>query len=89
MAYYCLTRNGKWNEVIERARKHDPQTRPAMICLNLSLVMTGQSGENLFDFPQYGPAGLFMTYEEDLIFCGEVLFNLGFITRSRESTSML
>ena len=83
MAYYCLTRNGKWNEVIERARKHDPQTRPAMICLNLSLVMTGQSGENLFDFPQYGPAGLFMTYEEDLIFCGEVLFNLGFINEAQ------
>ena len=83
MAYYCLTRNGRWNEVIERARKHDPQTRPAMICLNLSLVMTGQSGERLFDFPQYGPAGLFMTYEEDLIFCGEVLFNLGFINESQ------
>ena len=83
MAYYCLTRNGRWNEVIERARKHGPQTRPAMICLNLSLVMTGQSGERLFDFPQYGPAGLFMTYEEDLIFCGEVLFNLGFINESQ------
>ncbi len=83
MAYYCLTRNGQWNEVIERARKRDPQTRPAMICLNLSLVMTGQSGERLFDFPQYGPAGLFMTYDEDLIFCGEVLFNLGFINESQ------
>ena len=83
MAYYCLTRNGQWNEVIERARKHDPQTRPAMICLNLSLVMTGQSGEQLFDFPQYGPAGLFMTYGEDLIFCGEVLFNLGFINEAQ------
>ena len=83
MAYYCLTRNGRWNEVIERARKHDPQTRPAMICLNLSLVMTGQSGERLFDFPQYGPAGLFMTYEEDLVFCGEVLFNLGFVNEAQ------
>ena len=83
MAYYCLTRNGKWNEVIERARKHDPQTRPAMICLNLSLVMTGQSGERMFDFPQYGPAGLFMTYDEDLIFCGEVLFNLGFVNEAQ------
>lgn len=83
MAYYCLTRNGRWNEVIERARKHDPQTRPAMICLNLSLVMTGQSGERMFDFPQYGPAGLFMTYGEDLIFCGEVLFNLGFVNEAQ------
>ena len=83
MAYYCLTRNGRWNDVIDRAAKHDPQTRPAMICLNLSLVMTGQSGERLFDFPQYGPAGLFMTYEEYLIFCGEVLFNLGFINESQ------
>lgn len=83
MAYYCLTRNGQWNEVIERARKHDPKTRSAMICLNLSLVMTGQSGERLFEFPQYGPAGLFMTYGEDLIFCGEVLFNLGFINEAQ------
>lgn len=83
MAYYCLTRNGQWNEVIERARKKTPQTRPAMICLNLSLVMTGQSGERMFDFPQFGPMGLFMTYEEDLVFCGEVLFNLGFINEAQ------
>lgn len=83
MAYYYLTHNGQWNEVIERARKHEPQTRPAMVCLNLSLVMTGQSGERLFDFPQYGPAGLFMTYEEDLLFCGEVLYHLGFINEAQ------
>lgn len=83
MAYYCLTHNGRWNDVIERAGDASPSTRPAMICLNLSLVMTGQSGERLFDFPQYGPAGLFMTYEEDLIFCGEVLFHLGFINEAQ------
>ncbi|MBR2420229.1 MAG: hypothetical protein IKB14_05880 [Rikenellaceae bacterium] len=83
MAYYYLAHNGKWNEVIERASKHDPQTRPAMICLNLSLVMSGQSGERLFDFPQYGPAGLFMTYDEDLIFCGEVLYHLGFVNEAQ------
>lgn len=83
MAYYYLLHNERWEDVIERATATAPQTRPALISLNLSLVMTGESGERLFDFDQYGPAGLFMTYEEDLNFCSEVLYQLGFINEAQ------
>ncbi len=83
MGYYSLTHYGRWNEVLRRAEKRAPATRPAMICVNLSLAATGQTGERLFDFPQHSPAGLFMTYGEDILFCGEVLYRLGFINEAR------
>lgn len=83
MAYYSLTHYGRWNEVLRRAEKRPPVTRPAMICVNLALAATGQTGERTFDFPQHSPAGLFMTYGEDILFCGEVLYRLGFVNEAR------
>ena len=62
MRYYYLTHYGRWDDVIARAERKTPDTQAGLICVNLALAVTDQTGARTFDFEQHGPAGLFMPF---------------------------
>ena len=59
---YCAA-NRQWDKILSMAEKKTPRTPPEVICLNLALVMKGESGDRLFDFFQSGIPGLFPNYD--------------------------
>ena len=59
---YCAA-NRQWDKILAMAEKKTPRTPPEVICLNLALVMKGQSGDRLFEFFQSGIPGLFPNYD--------------------------
>lgn len=59
---YCAA-NRQWDTILQMAEKKTPRTPSEVICLNLALVMTGESGDRLFDFFQSGIPGLFPNYD--------------------------
>lgn len=81
--YLNMTHNRKWDEIIEKARKKKPSSMLATNCINLALGETGQMGDKMFDFFQYGNGSLMLDYKDDILFSGEVLFNLGFINEAQ------
>ena len=81
IAYDQMVRSEDWNGIISSARKHPLKSEPACVCLNLSLMMTGQL-QNMFDFYQCGVEGLVMPRVRDLISnvgSYEAFWRLGFV----------
>ncbi len=62
-AYDYLATNRQWDKILEMAEKKTPRTPSEVICLNLALVMKGESGDRLFEFFQSGIPGLFPNYD--------------------------
>lgn len=56
--YDSLVRQGRWKEIIEKARKEPSADIFCIQALNLALGMTGQLTDRMFEFPQKGPEGL-------------------------------
>lgn len=59
---YCAA-DRQWDKIIAMAEKKVPKTPSEVICLNLALVMKGESGDRLFEFYQSGIPGLFPNYD--------------------------
>ena len=81
IAYDQMVRAEDWNGIISRARKYPLKSEPACVCLNLSLMMTGQF-QNMFDFYQCGVEGLVMPRVRDFISnvgSYEAFWRLGFV----------
>ena len=81
-AYDYLAANRQWDKIIGMAEKKTPRTPPEVICLNLALVMKGESGDRLFDFFQSGVPGLFPNYDTYVLlkFTGsEALYQAGLL----------
>ena len=67
---YCydyLAHNGKWNEIIKKAERSNPDTPLGVSCLNLALGMNGELGERMFDFYQNGGKGLLPDWSSNYI----------------------
>jgi len=62
-----LIRNEKWNEVVSMAEKYQVQSNFSSECVNLSLAMTGQLSNRMFNFYQSGEDALLMPMSRDLI----------------------
>ncbi|MBR5660297.1 MAG: hypothetical protein IKW99_01965 [Bacteroidales bacterium] len=62
-AYDYHAANRQWDKIIAMAEKKTPRTPSEVICLNLALVMKGESGDRLFEFFQSGIPGLFPNYD--------------------------
>ena len=60
-----LIRNERWDEVIERAKKHEVHTPFWSNSVNLALAMTGQLADKMFDFWQSGTDALLMPMVRD------------------------
>jgi hypothetical protein len=60
-----LVRQERWDEVIARAEKHQPQTNMSSEYVNLALGMKGQLAARMFQFYQSGPDALIMRSMSD------------------------
>lgn len=83
MYYLFETRNRQWEKIISQAEKHEPGSPVATNCVNLALGMTNQLDDKMFDFYQCGTPSLIQDYKDDILFSGEILFNLGFINEAQ------
>ena len=87
MTYDYLVRKGRWNDVIEYARKHPPRNYLSLSMLNLSLAKTGRMADQLFNYEQHGTNGLFLPFNREYvapIMGNEILYNLGFTNASQQ-----
>jgi hypothetical protein len=60
-----LVRQERWDEVIARAEKHQPQVNMSSEYVNLALAMKRQLAERMFQFYQSGPDALIMRSMRD------------------------
>ena len=80
LAYDSLVRQGRWTDIIERAREEQPSDHFSLQALNLALGMTGQLTETMFCFNQNGVESLVGTDRLDntsQLVSAEALFRLG------------
>lgn len=80
LAYDSLVRQGRWEDIIVRAKKERPTDRFSLQAVNLALGMTGQLTENMFQFDQIGMEGLIGRYRLDntsQLVTAEALYRLG------------
>ncbi|MDE6740816.1 MAG: hypothetical protein K2J58_00630 [Muribaculaceae bacterium] len=80
LAYDSLARQGRWTDIIERAREEQPSDHFSLQALNLALGMTGQLTETMFSFNQNGVESLVGTGRLDntsQLITAEALFRLG------------
>ena len=85
--YDYFVRRQKWDEVIKLADKKLPRNAFAVNYLNLSLAKTGQLGNRLFHFNQYGAEGFFLNYKREFLsalFGNEVYYHLGLVNVSQQ-----
>lgn len=89
LAYDSLVRQGRWSEIIERAKKERPADTFSLQALNLALGMTGQLAESMFQFDQNGVEGLIGDYKLDntsQLISAEALYRLGLINIAFSTT---
>ena len=80
LTYDSLVRQGRWGDIIERARKEQPSDFFSLQALNLALGMTGQLTESMFTYSQKGIEGLIGTGRLDntsQLVSAEALYRLG------------
>ncbi len=80
LAYDSLVRQGRWNDIIEKAKKEQPSDPFSLQALNLALGMTGQLPETMFHYNQNGEEGLIGRYRLDntsQLVTAEALYRLG------------
>lgn len=85
--YDYYVRRQKWDEVIKLADKKLPRNAFAVNYLNLSLAKTGQLGNRIFQFNQYGVEGFFLNYKREFLsalFGNEAFYHLGLVNVSQQ-----
>ena len=81
-----LVRNQRWDEIIERAEKHQVNTAFSSVCVNLALAQKRQLAERMFDFYQNGEDALFMPYTKDntsMLPTAEAFWHLGLVNSAQ------
>jgi len=84
LAYDQLVRFEKWDDIVKKAEKNQPENSLSAVCVNLALCMTGKMDE-MNDFYQCGTRGLIMPNVRDNISNSsscEVFWRLGMINES-------
>lgn len=84
--YDYLVRTNKWEAIISKAEKQQPDLPMSVCALNLALGMTNQMGERTFQFFQNGADGLLPKFEKDFsssLLTGEAYFQLGLINTAQ------
>lgn len=90
-----LVRRGKWNEILEKAKKWHKEKLPfassseCCSAVNLALAMTNSMNEHFYDYPQSGPNGLLSTeYHNNLsgLPIMEAFYQMGLISEAMHYT---
>lgn len=86
MHYDFLARSQQWEKIVQLAQKKSPNTPMSVADMNLALCMTGQMGDNMFNYYQHGPEGLMPDFERDFtlpLVTSEIYYYLGFINTAQ------
>ena len=78
--YDLLVRANRWEQIIRKAEKQQPDLPQSVCATNLALGMTNQMGSRASEFFQNGPEGLFPPFRKDpfsTLTTAEVYFQLG------------
>jgi len=84
--YDLLVRANRWEQIIMKAEKHQPDLPQSVCATNLALGMTNQMGRRAGKFFQNGPEGLFPPFRKDpfsTLTTAEVYFQLGLINTAQ------
>ena len=84
--YDLLVRANRWEQVIRKAEKQQPDLPQSVCATNLALGMTNQMGHRASEFFQNGPEGLFPPFRKDpfsTLTTAEVYFQLGLINTAQ------
>ena len=84
--YDLLVRGNRWEQVIQKAEKQQPDLPQSVCATNLALGMTNQMGRRAGEFFQNGPEGLFPPFSKDYfstLTTAEVYFQLGLINTAQ------
>ncbi len=84
--YDLLVRSNRWENVIQKAEKKQPDLPMSVCATNLALGMTNQMGSRAGEFFQNGPEGLFPSFGKDpfsTLTTAEVYFHLGLINTAQ------
>lgn len=84
--YDLLVRANRWEQVIRKAEKQQPDLPQSVCATNLALGMTNQMGRRAGEFFQNGPDGLFPPFSKDYfstLTTAEVYFQLGLINTAQ------
>jgi hypothetical protein len=84
--YDLLVRANRWEQVIRKAEKLQPDLPQSVCATNLALGMTNQMGHRAGEFFQNGPEGLFPPFRKNpfsTLTTAEVYFQLGLINTAQ------
>ena len=84
--YDLLVRANRWEHIIRKAEKRQPDLPQSVCATNLALGMTNQMGRRASEFFQHGPEGLFPPFSKDpfsTLTTAEVYFQLGLINTAQ------
>lgn len=84
--YDLLVRANRWEQIIRKAKKQQPDLPLSVCATNLALGMTNQLGHRASEFFQNGPEGLFPSFNKDpfsTLTTAEVYFQLGLINTAQ------
>lgn len=84
--YDLLVRANRWEQIIQKAEKRQPDLPQSVCATNLALGMTNQMGQRAGEFFQNGPEGLFPSFNKDpfsTLTTAEVYFQLGLINTAQ------
>lgn len=86
ITYDYLVRTERWHDLIRLAEQESPDSPFEVACLNLSLAMTGQLGDRMFQFYQNGTEGLLPQFQRDFtspLPAAEAYYHLGMINTAQ------
>lgn len=86
MEYDYFVRVQRWNDIIRKAEKRQPDLPMSVCATNLALGMTGQLGERAFEFFQKGSEGLLPKFERafsSTLLTGEAYYHLGLVNTAQ------
>lgn len=84
--YDLLVRANRWDQIIQKAEKRQPDLPQSVCATNLALGMTNQMGSRAGEFFQNGTEGLFPPFSKDYfstLTTAEVYFQLGLINTAQ------
>ena len=84
--YDYLVRLNRWDAIVSKASRRQPDLPMSVCALNLALGMTNQLDERATDFYQHGSEGLLPRFERNFattLVTGEVYFHLGLVNTAQ------
>ena len=86
MEYDYLVRLNRWDDIIAKSERRQPDLPMSVCATNLALGMKGQLGDRAFEFYQHGVGGLLPKFERNfatLHLTSEAYFQLGLVNTSQ------